>query len=387
MANAGPNTNGSQFFIVTDRGRRLARRQAHRLRRGHRGHGRRRRDRRHPDRRPRPPQDRRSSKRSSSASKTAGAGAHRLVRSAILLRMNAAKDRAAATEARRRAANEEATFFDDPVAFREWLEDHASRSKGLWIRFAKPGSGVEGGTVAEAVDQALAFGWLEGEQVTDDDERFTLIRLHATCAAGALVAGPPRPRPGAPAPRPARAPRPRRVRHRAERRSPGCRVRAGHLETAPDDLVAALAAVPAAESFFADPRRPQPLHDHAAAGERSRRRHAREAHRHVRRHAGQRREAPPQAPEGALSDQGSGNGRRSPPTPGRCPRRSVVHAPTAETAISWSVKRTSRRSSPSAGGRLRRRPAPAATSAAWAEDALCRTERDCTSGKSLDLCA
>ena len=66
MANAGPNTNGSQFFIVTTAVGALARRQAHRLRPGRRGHGRRRRDR--GDARPTPPIARSSRRRSSASS-------------------------------------------------------------------------------------------------------------------------------------------------------------------------------------------------------------------------------------------------------------------------------------------------------------------------------
>lgn len=158
--------------------------------------------------------------------------------------------RAAATEARRQAAVAEATFFDDPEAFRNWLEEHADRSKGLWIRFAKANSGVGGGTYAQALDEALCFGWIDGAKFKDDDERFWLQRFTPR-GPRSMWSQVNRERVKELITAKRVAPRGRREYQQAHEDG---RLEAAYAPqstaTVPDDLAAALDAVPAARAFF-----------------------------------------------------------------------------------------------------------------------------------------
>ena len=53
--------------------------------------------------------------------------------------------------------------FSTQHAFLEWLEENGGSSVGIWLRFAKKGSGVASVTYPEAVDAALCFGWIDGQ--------------------------------------------------------------------------------------------------------------------------------------------------------------------------------------------------------------------------------
>ena len=52
--------------------------------------------------------------------------------------------------------------FSDAAAFEAWLEEHADRQEGVWLKLAKKGSGVPSMTSDEAVDVGLCFGWISG---------------------------------------------------------------------------------------------------------------------------------------------------------------------------------------------------------------------------------
>ena len=60
--------------------------------------------------------------------------------------------------------------FESAHAFEAWLDAHHADDSGLWVKFAKAGSGHPSVTRDEAVQEALARGWIDGQGARFDDE-------------------------------------------------------------------------------------------------------------------------------------------------------------------------------------------------------------------------
>lgn len=62
--------------------------------------------------------------------------------------------------------------FKTPKSWRAWLETHyATEPQGLWLRLYKKGRG-QSITYAEALDEALCFGWIDGQKKSYDDDSY-----------------------------------------------------------------------------------------------------------------------------------------------------------------------------------------------------------------------
>lgn len=61
-------------------------------------------------------------------------------------------------------------YFKSALEFRSWLEKNHSESDGFWMRFFKKDSGFESITYAEALDQALCYGWIDGQAQSLDEK-------------------------------------------------------------------------------------------------------------------------------------------------------------------------------------------------------------------------
>jgi len=67
-----------------------------------------------------------------------------------------------------------ATFFKSADEFRSWLEKNHDQQEELLLGFYKKASGRGGITHREALDEALAFGWIDGVVKTIDDSSYTI---------------------------------------------------------------------------------------------------------------------------------------------------------------------------------------------------------------------
>ncbi len=58
----------------------------------------------------------------------------------------------------------------DAKAWRDWLVAHHDSSPGVWLVLHKKGGNVTALTYADAVEEALCFGWIDGQARKRDDE-------------------------------------------------------------------------------------------------------------------------------------------------------------------------------------------------------------------------
>jgi len=63
-------------------------------------------------------------------------------------------------------------FFKTAAAFRRWLAAHHASERELMVGFYRKGSGITGISYAEAVDEALCFGWIDGIKKRVDESRY-----------------------------------------------------------------------------------------------------------------------------------------------------------------------------------------------------------------------
>lgn len=66
------------------------------------------------------------------------------------------------------------TRAKDRAAWRRWLAQHHASETLVWLVFAKKGSGLASVSYADAVEEALCFGWIDGQLAQVDAQRFAI---------------------------------------------------------------------------------------------------------------------------------------------------------------------------------------------------------------------
>jgi uncharacterized protein YdeI (YjbR/CyaY-like superfamily) len=58
--------------------------------------------------------------------------------------------------------------FKSSAELRNWLEKNHAASEGIWLRIFKKAAQEKSVTYAEALDQALCYGWIDGQKMPFD---------------------------------------------------------------------------------------------------------------------------------------------------------------------------------------------------------------------------
>lgn len=69
------------------------------------------------------------------------------------------------------AAMSDIIEFADREAFRKWLFEHCQSEDGVWLLFGKAG-GPKTVRAGEALEEALCFGWIDGQMRRIDDQTY-----------------------------------------------------------------------------------------------------------------------------------------------------------------------------------------------------------------------
>ncbi len=62
--------------------------------------------------------------------------------------------------------------FASQADFRKWLAKNGSKVPGIWLKIYKKDSGIATVTYAQALDEALCFGWIDGQKKSYDSDAF-----------------------------------------------------------------------------------------------------------------------------------------------------------------------------------------------------------------------
>lgn len=62
--------------------------------------------------------------------------------------------------------------FASGAAWQAWLAEQHDTSSGVWLEFAKKGSGLRSLSRPEALEIALCYGWIDGQAISVDMQRW-----------------------------------------------------------------------------------------------------------------------------------------------------------------------------------------------------------------------